>query len=81
LNVGAVTVVARRAWLADALSRAAVVLGPVDGRALIRSTRNARGWFHFPPGVTTQPVADEDATVAPGPSEPVGEPEPINQEG
>ena len=74
LNLAAVTVVARRAWQATALARAAAVLGPDDGEAMLRAVRGAAGWFHFPPNVTTQPAGPEDEMpIAPAEPEPDGE--------
>ena len=49
-NVVPVTVVARRAWQADTLARAAAVLGETDTRPLIRAAPDAKAWFHRPPG-------------------------------
>lgn len=53
-SLAAATVVARRGWQADALARAAAVLGERRGRHLVQSLRNARAWFHYPPGVAAE---------------------------
>lgn len=58
-NVVAVTVMAPRASQADALARAAQVVGQTDARTLFAQTQFTRAWFHYPPG-TTRP-----ATTAP----------------
>ena len=48
-NLAAVTVVARRAWQATALARTAAVLGPTDGRAMLRVRPRRRGLVPLPP--------------------------------
>lgn len=47
-NIVPVTAVASRAWQADAVSRAASVLGETDAHALIRAASNVRLTFHTP---------------------------------
>jgi thiamine biosynthesis lipoprotein len=67
-NLAPATAVARRAWQADGLARAAAVLGERRGRKLARSLRNAKVWFHYPPGTSREqfepaagePAADEE---------------------
>ena len=58
-NLSAATVVARRAWQADALARAAAVLGEEPGRRLVSSVRNARVSFHGPPAAAARAPARE----------------------
>lgn len=53
-NLAAATAVARRGWQADSLARAAAVLGERRGRKLARSLRDAKVWFHYPPGTTRE---------------------------
>jgi thiamine biosynthesis lipoprotein len=71
-NVAAVTVVAPSASQAALLARAAQVAGQTQGEKLIRSTRGARAWFHYPPGQrpatrpATRPRQPQTQPIMPG---------------
>lgn len=57
------TAVARRAWQADAMARAAAVLGDDDTRAMLRVTPNVKVWFHRAAGA--KHTADATARARP----------------
>ena len=77
-NLAAATVVARRGWQADALARAAAVLGEEQGRQLVESVRAARVSFHRPRGVPAQaePAPPADARPAATPPTDAASPQP-----
>jgi thiamine biosynthesis lipoprotein len=66
-NLAAATVVARRAWQADALARAAAVLGEPAGGRLVSKRRGARVWYHAPPagGAKSRPAQPLPQPAAP----------------
>ena len=64
-NVAPATVVAPSAWQAALLARVASVAGETDSRQLIRSTRGAKAWFHYPPGERPRKSKTDDAQDRP----------------
>jgi thiamine biosynthesis lipoprotein len=65
-NLAAVTVVASRAWQAEALARTAAVLGEGEGQAFLRTVIGAKGWYHWPKNVKRRGRKDSQ----PPPEEP-----------
>jgi thiamine biosynthesis lipoprotein ApbE len=61
LNVRPVTAVARTAWRADAMARAAAVLGEADAPAMMRTTPNVKVWFHRAAGTARDAGVAQDS--------------------